>query len=139
MRILYFTKDYTTHDHRFLTSLAESGNEVFSLRLERRGVQKEDRPLPPQVEQICWRGGQGPVTWRDYPALLLDLAHDQLCGRGKLDRRAAARLGARRLHEHLHQQRIGRLGGQRQAVGQHLDFGRGERRRAQRGTQRFLR
>ena len=73
MRILYFTKDYTTHDHRFLTSLAESGNEVFSLRLERRGVQKEDRPLPPQVEQICWRGGQGPVTWRDYPALLLDL------------------------------------------------------------------
>ena len=73
MRILYFTKDYTTHDHRFLTSLAESGNEVFSLRLERRGVQKEDRPLPPRVEQIGWRGGQRPVTWRDYPALLLDL------------------------------------------------------------------
>jgi glycosyltransferase involved in cell wall biosynthesis len=73
MRILYFTQDYTTHDHRFLTSLAESGHEVFSLRLERRGVQKEDRPLPPQVEQIGWRGGQGPVTRRDFPALLLEL------------------------------------------------------------------
>ena len=72
-RILYFTRDYTTHDHRFLKTLAASGHSVYSLRLERRGVQREDRPLPEGVEQITWRGGGQPVELRDYPALLADL------------------------------------------------------------------
>lgn len=70
MKILYFTRDYTPHDHRFLSALAGSGHRIFSLRLERRGRQLEDRPLPPQVEQIAWQGGQKPANWRDYPALL---------------------------------------------------------------------
>lgn len=70
MRVLYFTRDYTPHDHRFLTSLAENGMDVFSLRLERRGQQLEDRPLPPAVHQIPWPGGQQPFRWRDLPARL---------------------------------------------------------------------
>ena len=70
MRVLYFTRDYTPHDYRFLSSLAESGQEVFFLRLERRGRQLEDRPLPPSVTQVPWRGGQAPFRWRDLPALL---------------------------------------------------------------------
>ncbi|HEX9017547.1 MAG TPA: glycosyltransferase [Anaerolineaceae bacterium] len=73
MRVLYFTRDYTPHDHRFLTSLAESGQEVYYLRLERRGRQLEDRSLPPAVKQVAWRGGQKPFRWRDLPALLASL------------------------------------------------------------------
>lgn len=73
MRILYFTRDYTPHDYRFLTSLAESGQEVLFLRLERRKRQVEDRPLPPEVEQIVWRGGQQPFSWRSLPAMVLAL------------------------------------------------------------------
>jgi glycosyltransferase involved in cell wall biosynthesis len=72
VRVLYFTRDYTPHDHRFLTALAGSGNEIYSLRLERRGRQLEDRPLPPGVTQIPWRGGQCPARWQDGPALVAD-------------------------------------------------------------------
>lgn len=72
-RILYFTRDYTPHDHRFLTALGASGHEVFSLRLERRGMQREDRPLPPGVEQIPWGGGLKPAELRHYPALRAEL------------------------------------------------------------------
>lgn len=73
MRILYFTRDYTPHDHRFLSSLAATEHEVFSLRLERRNRQLEDRPLPPKVQQVRWRGGQALFEWRSAPALCLAL------------------------------------------------------------------
>jgi glycosyltransferase involved in cell wall biosynthesis len=72
VRVLYFTRDYTPHDYRFLSALAGSQHQVFSLRLERRGLQLEDRPLPPEVEQISWRGGQRSARWQDGPALLAD-------------------------------------------------------------------
>lgn len=73
MKVLYFTRDYTPHDHRFLAALAASGNQIYSLRLERRGLQREDRPLPKGVEQITWRGGFQPAQFSDFPALLADL------------------------------------------------------------------
>jgi L-malate glycosyltransferase len=73
MRILYFTRDYTPHDHRFLSTLAKTGYQVYSLRLERRGVQREERSLPPEVEQIPWRGGQRPARRSDALALVTDL------------------------------------------------------------------
>lgn len=73
MRVLYFTRDYTPHDHRFLSALAATPHAIYSLRLERRGMQREDRPLPPEVTQVAWLGGQHPVTrWnglRLVPAL----------------------------------------------------------------------
>ncbi len=72
-RILYFTRDYTPHDHRFLSALAETPHQIYSLRLERRGRQLEDRPLPSQVEQISWKGGTRPAQLRDGLALLNDL------------------------------------------------------------------
>ena len=69
MRVLYFSRDYTPHDYRFLTSLAESGQEVYFLRLERSGRQVEDRPLPASVQQVALEGGQGPVPLaRPLPA-----------------------------------------------------------------------
>ena len=72
-KVLYFTRDYTPHDHRFLSALADSTHQVYSLRLERRGRQLEDRPLPPAVAQIPWSGGTGPVSARGYLSLLGDL------------------------------------------------------------------
>ncbi len=73
MRILYFSRDYTTHDHRFLSALAKTEHEVGFLRLERRGHQVEDRPLPPEIEQILWAGGLSPAELRDGPRLVAGL------------------------------------------------------------------
>jgi len=73
MRVLYFTRDYTPHDHRFLSALAKTKHEVYFLRLERRGHQQEDRIVPQEVEQVIWRGGQRPAKRSDGLALLRDL------------------------------------------------------------------
>ena len=73
MKVLYFSRDYTPHDHRFLSALAQTPHTIYHLRLERQSRQLEDRPLPPQVEQVVWQGGRQPVGWRDYPRLLADL------------------------------------------------------------------
>ena len=73
MRILYFSKDYSPHDHRFLSALAETEHEVFYLKLEQNQRQIEDRPVPSQIQQILWKGGQGLFRWRDVPRLTLDL------------------------------------------------------------------
>lgn len=72
-RILYFTRNYTPHDHRFLSKLAETDHHIFYLQLERRGHVLEDRPLPSQVEILRWKGGLNPVDLRDGPRLLIDL------------------------------------------------------------------
>jgi len=73
VKIIYFGRDYTPHDHRFLTALAESDHQAFYLRLERSGRQLESRPIPAAVEQIRWRGGLEPVQLKDGPALWWDL------------------------------------------------------------------
>ncbi|HZW04351.1 MAG TPA: glycosyltransferase, partial [Anaerolineaceae bacterium] len=73
MRVLYFSHDYTPHDHRFLSALAESEHEVFYLRLERRGRRLEDRPLPDRVTPIAWAGGESPAGLSALPALVTGL------------------------------------------------------------------
>jgi glycosyltransferase involved in cell wall biosynthesis len=73
MRILYFSRDYTPHDYRFLSALADSEHRVYYMQLERRGHTVEDRALPPQIEQVAWRGGQNPARLKDGLGLLLDL------------------------------------------------------------------
>ena len=75
MRILYFSKDYCPHDHRFLSALAESEHQVFYLRLERGPRQTENRPVPSGIEQISWSGGLRPARLADGPRLLLELRH----------------------------------------------------------------
>jgi glycosyltransferase involved in cell wall biosynthesis len=72
-RILYFSREYTTHDRRFLSALAKTEHQVYFLRLERRGHTLEDRAVPPQIKQIPWAGGQAPFRWWDLPRLLIDL------------------------------------------------------------------
>ena len=73
MRILYFSRDYTPHDHRFLAAIAESGHEVFYLRLENRGRQLEDRPVPDKVQLVHWRGGKKTAKRSDFLPLLFSL------------------------------------------------------------------
>src|SRR5512147_2777852 len=73
MRILYFSKDYSTHDHRFLDALAKSEHQVFYLRLEHSDRKVEDRPVPEQVRQVQWAGGSGGFRWIDVPRLAFDL------------------------------------------------------------------
>jgi glycosyltransferase involved in cell wall biosynthesis len=73
MRILYFTRDYTPHDHRFLTALAKTDHRIYYLQLERRGHALEDRPLPLEIEQVRWGGGHAPVGWREGLRLLPEL------------------------------------------------------------------
>ncbi len=73
MRIIYFSKDYSPHDHRFLAALSETEHEVYYLKLEKNVRQVEDRPVPENIQQILWAGGQGQFRWRDVPRLVLDL------------------------------------------------------------------
>jgi glycosyltransferase involved in cell wall biosynthesis len=73
MKIIYFSKDYTPHDHRFLAALAGTGHQVFYLKLENNARQTEDRPVPSKIEQVLWAGGRGTFHWRDVPRLARDL------------------------------------------------------------------
>jgi len=73
MRLIHFSRDYTTHDHRFLAKMVTTGHEIFYLRLENAGHPYEDRPVPPGVTLIPWAGGQTPVTRGDAPRLFSSL------------------------------------------------------------------
>ncbi len=72
MRVLYFSRDYSTHDHRFLTASVNGGHETYYIRLENSERQAEDRPVPSQVEQIHWMGGRSRFRWIDLPAYVVD-------------------------------------------------------------------
>jgi glycosyltransferase involved in cell wall biosynthesis len=73
MRIIYFSKSYTPHDYRFLSSLAKTEHQVFYLKLEANKRQIEDRPVPQNIQQILWSGGQHEFRWGDVPRLTVDL------------------------------------------------------------------
>ncbi len=73
MKVLYFSRDYTPHDHRFLAALAQTEHEVYFLRLERRGHAQEERPLPPGIRPVAWAGGARSARLTDGPRLLLSL------------------------------------------------------------------
>ena len=65
VHLLYFSRDYTTHDHRFLSALAKTEHKVSYLRLENAGQTYESRSLPPEIRQIPWVGGQTTARFRD--------------------------------------------------------------------------
>lgn len=73
MKVIYFSKNYTPHDYRFLFSLSQTKHEVYFLQLEATTRQTEDRPVPENVRQILWAGGKHEFRWRDVPRLTLDL------------------------------------------------------------------
>jgi len=63
MRILYFSRDYTPHDHRFLSSLAETNHQIWYLRLERGPTQREDRAIPNKIKIINWKNSNGKFSY----------------------------------------------------------------------------
>ncbi len=73
MKIIYFSLDYTPHDHRFLSALSESEHQVYYVRLQRGPRQSEDRPVPANIEQVLWEGGSDIFRWRDLPKYVLGL------------------------------------------------------------------
>lgn len=75
MRVLYFSRDYTPHDYRFLQALSETSHQVFFLRLEERTSNPEDRPLPQNIEWVQWPGGKSSPRHRHTLYLILSLKH----------------------------------------------------------------
>ncbi len=73
MRVLYFSRDYTPHDHRFLSALVGSSHQIGYLRLEDHGRRLEERPLPEGVEAIPWAGGRRAEQGWSFLRLLPDL------------------------------------------------------------------
>ncbi|GAB4488801.1 MAG: hypothetical protein OHK0031_12600 [Anaerolineales bacterium] len=72
MRIIYFSLDYTPHDHRFLSALSQSEHEVHYVRLQRGARQTESRPVPENIRIVQWAGGQKIFGWKDLPKYVLD-------------------------------------------------------------------
>lgn len=73
MKILYLSRGYCTHDHRFLAAMRAGGHEVFYARLEGVARQVEDRPVPEGVEIVHWAGGSGVYRRAHLPRLVTSL------------------------------------------------------------------
>jgi L-malate glycosyltransferase len=73
MRVLYFSRDYSSHDYRFLTGLAMTGHTIGYLRLEKSAHPQELRQLPPEIGCIPWQGGKDLFNWKHSLGLLNDL------------------------------------------------------------------
>lgn len=72
MKVAYFSRGYTPHDHRFLAGLAEAGEEVHYLRLEPPDG-SESRPLPAGVHFVEWAGGRHRLRAAAVPRLAVNL------------------------------------------------------------------
>jgi glycosyltransferase involved in cell wall biosynthesis len=72
LRTVYFSRDYSPHDHRFLSALAESEHEVHYLRLEKAEPVIEKRPIPQGVSVIDWWGGRRRLRSTDWPRALVE-------------------------------------------------------------------
>jgi glycosyltransferase involved in cell wall biosynthesis len=55
-----------------LNSLSKTEHEIYYLKLEANQRQVEDRPVPENVQQILWAGGQREFHWSYLPRLVLD-------------------------------------------------------------------
>lgn len=73
MKILYFSRDYTPHDHRILSSLSQTDHQVYYLRLEHGEYTYEDRPLPREIQLLEWNRKRRTAGVSDAPALLREL------------------------------------------------------------------
>lgn len=71
MRIIYFTRNYSPHDARFLTALAGTPHEVHLMRLE--GDLDKVLALPEGITEIKWAGGQQAAKAINYWSLANDL------------------------------------------------------------------
>lgn len=72
-RILYFSRTYSPHDHRFLQAMREHGDAVWVMHLENRSRSLEDRPLPPGVERVHWLADRVPFRYTRLLAFVRSL------------------------------------------------------------------
>ncbi|MGA9533697.1 MAG: glycosyltransferase family 4 protein [Anaerolineales bacterium] len=79
MRIVYFSRDYSPHDHRFLSALADSEHDVHYLRLEKAEPVIEQRPVPAGISVIDWWGGRRELRATDWPRAIIETR--QILGR----------------------------------------------------------
>ncbi len=73
MKVLYFSQDYTPHDHRFLEALARTDHQVGYLRLQDAGKDLERRPIPIGIEHINWWGGRRVIGRSEYSRAAAEL------------------------------------------------------------------
>jgi glycosyltransferase involved in cell wall biosynthesis len=66
VRILYFSKSYTPHDHRFLEAASGFGHEVHYLMLRDVG-DLEDRPIPSGIDILTSLSSRFPDRVIDFP------------------------------------------------------------------------
>jgi glycosyltransferase involved in cell wall biosynthesis len=52
MKILYYSRQYGPHDHRFLSAIVEFGHRAFFLCADPRKLKQDPRPLPAGVELL---------------------------------------------------------------------------------------
>ncbi len=62
MRLVYFSRDYTAHDLRFVRAIAQRGWDVAYLRLENDGIPYVREPLPSGCRWLEWAGGRGRLS-----------------------------------------------------------------------------
>jgi len=73
MRVLYFSRSYTPHDHRFLAALSRTEHEVTYLRLENGRRPPESRPLPEGIRPLILWGESGPIRGNAWPMMVVRL------------------------------------------------------------------
>ncbi|HUS06520.1 MAG TPA: glycosyltransferase [Bryobacteraceae bacterium] len=54
MRILYFSRNWTPHDQRFLHAIVDGGHEAWLLRWENAGRLLPEGELPAKVQEALW-------------------------------------------------------------------------------------
>ena len=74
MRVLYLTRGYTAHDHRFLAKLSQTGNEIGYARLEAATGADDPHPLPSSATCLRLHASARKLTWSDYPRLRRELS-----------------------------------------------------------------
>jgi len=69
VRVLYLTRGYTAHDHRFLAKLAQTGNEIGYARLESARDSDDKHLLPERITNLDCSPSTRKLAWTDYPRL----------------------------------------------------------------------
>ena len=72
MKVLFFTRDYTPHDYRFLKAIIDNGIAPYYLPLEKR-FHYELRELPEGVHKVEWNWGKEPYQIEYAEKVIEDL------------------------------------------------------------------
>jgi glycosyltransferase involved in cell wall biosynthesis len=69
VRVLYLTRGYTAHDHRFLAKLAQTANVIGYARLEPASSGDDPHPVPDGITRLSLDEAAHKPRWSDYPRL----------------------------------------------------------------------